>query len=319
MVAVVQLVEPQVVILVVAGSSPVSHPIKRLIALSHAIIVAVSRKLEVPETRNCNQCGNDFDTVWSVRKCGPCRELNRTLPACSKCGKRLTNGRYKTCGDCVRDTFYVPKEFTVDELMWVAGLLEGEGSFTRNGYRRRVVCTSTDYDVLVKLKNVTGVGAICKTSKRESHHKQAWLWTAGKKVHAVHLATTLYPLMSKRRKLQIENMLHPYNVLSAEDDVYFNDAWLSGLFEGEGCLGIYHHRQGDMNIEMTDFDTISRVVEVSGFGTVRHIPPKQERWKPTYKWRVSKSSDVDKLCRRMLPYMGERRRGKMLKFLDTRS
>jgi hypothetical protein len=183
------------------------------------------------------------------------------------------------------------------------------------------VCTSTDYDVLARLKDVTGVGSICEITSRDKRHKQAWVWTVGKKTHSVHLATTLYPLMSERRQIQIKNMLSPSHVVNHDNVTEFNDAWLSGLFEGEGCLRIFRHRrrQGGLNIEMTDFDTISRVVDVSGFGNVRHIPPRQEAWKPTYKWGVYKSSDVDNLCRRMLPYMGERRRGKMLEFLNKHS
>jgi hypothetical protein len=72
---------------------------------------------------------------------------------------------------------------------WVVGIFEGEGSIYPAKRKRRdpppgerthlviprAQITSTDRDVLERVRSVLGYGAICRASRRPNQ-KQAWYW-----------------------------------------------------------------------------------------------------------------------------------------------
>jgi len=103
------------------------------------------------------------------------------------------------------------------DLGWIAGFLEGEGTFGRyktNGKHAyaRVVCGSSDLDQIERLQTLLGgVGTIHKTKVREGreHHKPFWNWqlSAGKQAEGV--MRLVYPHMSPRRQGQIDDALKP--------------------------------------------------------------------------------------------------------------
>lgn len=73
---------------------------------------------------------------------------------------------------------------TEPEKAWVAGILDGEGSivFQRQvqlsgGYSPRVKVINTDPRMLVRLKEITGVGYIYE-NKVVGNRKRAWTWIA---------------------------------------------------------------------------------------------------------------------------------------------
>ena len=94
---------------------------------------------------------------------------------------------------------------------WVAGLLEGEGTFRfqkglKQGYLGSpiVACNMTDEDILVALKNATGVGKLYGpyTTRTRPRQKPMWLWTV-RGADAISLMDDLFPLMGERRQRQI--------------------------------------------------------------------------------------------------------------------
>ena len=94
------------------------------------------------------------------------------------------------------------------DLGWIAGLLEGEGSFTaRNHYGHpRITLGSTDLDVLVRLDSLIPGGTICERKARNSlaaNPKRLWTWQLQKHKLAAGWMQTLYPLMGERRQEQI--------------------------------------------------------------------------------------------------------------------
>lgn len=96
-----------------------------------------------------------------------------------------------------------------NELYWLAGILEGEGSFCAGPPSKpnqpRIAVTSTDRDVIMKVHGLIG-GTITQNKKRKPHHKDSWqLLMRGTK--AVALMKVLKPLMSKRRRGQIEHAI----------------------------------------------------------------------------------------------------------------
>lgn len=99
----------------------------------------------------------------------------------------------------------------MENVQWVAGLLEGEGSFftQTNSASPRVACSMTDLDVLEKLRMSVGRGSIHPITKRQSHWKDAWIFTArGRDAEAIMDA--IYPYMGKRRQAKISEVLKFY-------------------------------------------------------------------------------------------------------------
>jgi hypothetical protein len=101
-------------------------------------------------------------------------------------------------------------------------------------------------------------------------------------------------------------------------------AWAAGLFEGEGCWGVYT-RQNSAKLQiraylaMTDGDVVDRFAAVVGFGHVRthHSALAQAKGeKRMHVWGVYEAEKVRELIALFMPYLGERRRAKALEVLD---
>ena len=97
---------------------------------------------------------------------------------------------------------------TESEVAWIAGFLEGEGSFCvdtkSNGYSySRITAASTDKDVLEKLKNLAG-GEVYSKKIYADHHKPCWYWSLNTRSDVSRLCGLLHPYLGKRRQVQAE-------------------------------------------------------------------------------------------------------------------
>lgn len=93
------------------------------------------------------------------------------------------------------------------EILWLAGLLEGEGCFLPGPPSEpnacRIVLVTTDKDVAETAQQLMGARSLTRRPRREPHHKQAYeVQRSGNP--ARELMRSLYPLMSARRKKAIE-------------------------------------------------------------------------------------------------------------------
>lgn len=85
-------------------------------------------------------------------------------------------------------------------------------------------------------------------------------------------------------------------------------AWLAGLVEGEGYIGLRRTYQPILQLDMTDLDVVDRVLTVTGVGTLR--PAKElPSGKTSYRWVVTSSRDAAALLMTLYPLLGERRQG----------
>jgi hypothetical protein len=101
--------------------------------------------------------------------------------------------------------------------MWVAGLLEGEGCFTRksSGTARNIVvtCHMTDLDVLEKLVAYVGAGYLLGPYKNgQVGNKVRWVYNLHG-LRAYHLMKTLLPHMSSRRQIRISQLLQDFDAV----------------------------------------------------------------------------------------------------------
>jgi hypothetical protein len=99
---------------------------------------------------------------------------------------------------------------TIAEFYWLIGILEGEGSFMKPApslKSPRVVVTMKDKDVvdrcgkILKLKT-----SIQRMREKNPRHSDVYRVCLGGR-RAIALMEAIYPHMSKRRKVQIENAL----------------------------------------------------------------------------------------------------------------
>lgn len=99
------------------------------------------------------------------------------------------------------------------EIHWLAGYLEGEGSFYRRDTKygsMQVRAHSTDRESLEKCLKFFGGKLYGPYHSGKKTEKEYWQWsTAGPR--ALGIALTLYSLLSPRRQGQIETMIERDN------------------------------------------------------------------------------------------------------------
>lgn len=92
------------------------------------------------------------------------------------------------------------------DLLWLAGWLEGEGSFCAGPPAQphvpSILATSTDKDVIDRAAAILGCRAYAYRRQRE-HHKQPYR-LAKRGAGAVEWMMLLRPLMGERRRVQID-------------------------------------------------------------------------------------------------------------------
>lgn len=95
------------------------------------------------------------------------------------------------------------------DLHWLAGLLEGEGSFLKgppsNPKSPLIAIQTTDEDVIARVAGYFG-NKYHPAGKQKSHHKQSFSLHK-KGLGAVKLMEELYPLMGERRQRQIDEAI----------------------------------------------------------------------------------------------------------------
>lgn len=99
------------------------------------------------------------------------------------------------------------------DLAWLAGLLEGEGSFLKappsSPNCPRIILEMTDQDVVERAATLMGGYAVQRVNLRNALWKPAYRVSI-KGSHAVALMRILYPAMGARRRAQIDAALATY-------------------------------------------------------------------------------------------------------------
>lgn len=90
---------------------------------------------------------------------------------------------------------------TAENIAWVAGLFEGEGTFGIQNETsvKRINITSTDLDVLEKVQSIFGGKILKSKAKQPSHYKDKYNWVLGIK-QSIDFVLLILPHLCKRRK-----------------------------------------------------------------------------------------------------------------------
>jgi len=108
-----------------------------------------------------------------------------------------------------------------EELIWLAGFYEGEGSVTLTNLKHRTQylfsITSCDKDVLERVKNIIGYGNFMGPYKRENrNNKPYWQYQIGKKEHVLALLWVIYPWLGERRKAKVRELSIDFRILRVD-------------------------------------------------------------------------------------------------------
>jgi len=109
------------------------------------------------------------------------------------------------------------KEIGEVDLAWLAGILEGEGSFMAqhvpaDGHqgpriRVRVSLSMTDEDVVARVCDIVGLGRVRPAKGQRAHYKDLYAWTITAMDPVAALLRLLRPYMGERRRRQIDACL----------------------------------------------------------------------------------------------------------------
>lgn len=96
------------------------------------------------------------------------------------------------------------------DLYWVAGILEGEGTFYLHTGSTRVKLSikvkMTDDDVIERLLDITGIGYI-NGPYNNGGHKPVYVWSVTNQRDAAALMMTVYSIMGGRRQRKIQELI----------------------------------------------------------------------------------------------------------------
>lgn len=125
-------------------------------------------------------------------------------------------------------------------IAWFAGLFEGEGSFGIKDEKiaNGMYLTSTDMDVLEKIKKFFGGTIFKEGRKRKEHWKQAYIWRLCKKDSLI-IIKEIYPYLCSRRRaradtyLRLEKELDARRVDFKKRNLKILQLYKSGVTQGE--------------------------------------------------------------------------------------
>jgi hypothetical protein len=120
--------------------------------------------------------------------------------------------RWRFLPEFLRKPISTPPHLSVRELCWLAGWLEGEGSFCApppsDPRRPRIVGQSRDRDVVEEVARLLEVSALSGYDKRARERGWSPTWRVLRQgPKAVALMQALQPLMGRRRSLQIQRAI----------------------------------------------------------------------------------------------------------------
>jgi hypothetical protein len=213
-------------------------------------------------------------------------------------------------------------------LSWLAGLLEGEGSFMSGPPSKpnlpRVSISMTDLDIIEKVGSLLKVKVF---STRPTKPRNKLIHACGiNGSKAVVLMKQLKPLMGARRQSQIKKALASYKPLykrCADTKQTVTDncvlSWLAGLLEGEGSFmkgpPSKPHLPRVM-LQMTDLDVMQKIG--AAFGVRPYLVKRLTRpqRKPIYACALVGSRAVA-LMKQLRHFMGIRRQTQIDKALAS--
>jgi len=217
------------------------------------------------------------------------------------------------------------------EIVWLAGLLEGEGCFgvkkgTKGGSRPclRLQLQMSDRNVVERAAHfLEGNAKTC--SPRKKHPEWSIMhFVEVNGAKAERAMAWILPYMGERRTQRITESLFAENlshhkpgwslpeISESKQSRELDIAWLAGLLEGEGCFHVSSPTTGRPGIlvylQMRDYDVVLRAQQLMGAGKIGHRKRSLHNPKHNDTFQISvHGRKAEPVMRDVLPYMGERK------------
>lgn len=91
-------------------------------------------------------------------------------------------------------------------IYWLAGLIEGEGTFTTYRGNMAFKIAMTDEDTLQDARDIINLGRVTGPYVYKNN-LPLWHWTIARECDVAALMMTIYPIMGERRREKIEELL----------------------------------------------------------------------------------------------------------------
>lgn len=113
---------------------------------------------------------------------------------------------------CSKEEIITKSGWTPENIAWVAGIIEGEGSFHyTEKTARRLRIRMTDKDVLDKIKSILKIGTLHGPYKKKNpKHKDAWEFSVCRRKELIEICNAILPWMCKRRTSKIRYILEEH-------------------------------------------------------------------------------------------------------------
>lgn len=229
-------------------------------------------------------------------------------------------------------------KITKDKLLWLAGLLDAEGSFNttnggkpshHGGKQMRVELTMTDKDIISYVcELIEHTRKVGLRKKPKPQHKQLYMIRASGK-DARDLALAVAPYMSERRRERV-SYLTEVDIDSKWEELeeYQKYSWCAGYIEGEGSIGWSKQSTSKYNgfysfqLSTTDEDAVMRVGYALELNvSYSHTPSKiKAGWKPQWRINTGKQQMVYDIITKLRPQVFSKKGSEIdeaLQFFDT--
>jgi hypothetical protein len=217
----------------------------------------------------------------------------------------------------------------LDPLYWLAGILEGEGTFMSGPPSRPnapvVRISMTDRDVVERSAALLD-RAVTPVRARKAHYKPPFI-TQLRGTDAVDLMLAVRPVLGPERTAQIDRVLAGWKprqmrsptvarfpVLDGLDGSANTDPralnWLAGLLEGEGTFVSTCDKKGNcypvISINMCDGSVVRSAAKLLEAPSVALREARKAEWRPTFVAQVG-GAHAAEWMKRLRPFMGRRR------------
>ncbi|MCQ3931794.1 MAG: hypothetical protein DPW16_15180 [Chloroflexi bacterium] len=211
-----------------------------------------------------------------------------------------------------------PRILDSKDVYWLAGLLEGEGSFLKPRPSTptipRITIEMCDKDVIERVAYIFGVNYVYHRKPRNERRKDGYGVISAAK-NAVKIMQAVYPLMGERRKQQIIAATNGRAINDYPLNPEFELYWLAGILEAEGSFmrgTPSAPNKPNIKIHTTDQDIAQRVADIFQVKVMGPYTRKgwEVEWKPFY-MVTKRSRPAIQLMQQIRPMMGERRQGQI--------
>jgi hypothetical protein len=218
------------------------------------------------------------------------------------------------------------------ELAWAAGFFDGEGwaAKQQRGVQARINQAEVAGvpEVLVRMKSALGELGNIGGPDIKPNRRPLYRWTVSNRADVQLVLELLKPWLGPVKLLQLSlatGRAVPSVAAVTRDDYW--RAWAAGLFDGEGCSSLLHHRShlgymtGELSVTQSSLvgspEVLRRFGVVVGAGHISGPYSQRNATMDVYRWKAAALGDVERVIAELWPWLGDVKRAQAQHVLDV--